>query len=49
MLVVAAGMVLAVGSLADGQAISPKSAEMLSKWGDQGDGTYINPILPGGL
>lgn len=40
------GMLLGVGSVASGQAISPKPAGMAGKWGDQGDGTFINPVVP---
>ena len=39
-------VLLAVATVARGQP-SPKPAELGAKWGDQGDGTFVNPVLPG--
>jgi beta-xylosidase len=42
------GVLFAVSRLAWGAGeISPKPAGIKSDWGDQGDGTFVNPILPG--
>ena len=39
-------MILWAGMVALGSP-DPKPAELKGAWGDQGDGTYVNPILPG--
>lgn len=44
MMVAAAGVAGLAGVAA---GVDPKPAALAGAWGDQGDGTYVNPILPG--
>jgi beta-xylosidase len=44
--VVAAALLLTAARTARAQPV-PKPADLAAAWGDQGDGTFVNPVLPG--
>jgi beta-xylosidase len=41
------GLAIPMAGAAGDSGILPKPPELSHAWGDQGDGTYVNPVIPG--